>query len=151
MKRVLSHFSYLLFFLLGAYIAFCGVEDFALLLFGKITDATVFSVSTHTVRIGKRGQVIQHSAKYEFVTADKERHHGSGEMDSRTPPEKGAKMKVRYLAFHPSVNGPEGDVLSTGVMLTLVGAFLAFIVLAAWRRKLGAEGTASMPPRRSDR
>ena len=151
MKRILSHFSYLAFFLFGAYLAFCGVEDFGLLLFGKLTDATVLSVSNHRVRVGKRGHAIQHYAKYEFVTADNERYNGSGDMDSRTPAEKGTVMKVRYLSFDPSVNRPKDDVLHKGVLLTLVGVFLSFIVLTAWRRKVSIERAASMTGSDPDR
>ena len=146
MKRVLSHFSYLAFFGLGVYIAFCGVEDFALLLFGKITDATVISVSTQRVRVGKRGHGVQHYAKYAFTTPDGDLYHGSGEMDTGTPPEKDVKMEVRYLSFHPAVNGPKNDVLSTGVMLMIVGVFLSFVVFAAWRRKRTADRASAATP-----
>ena len=145
MKRALSHIGHLAFLLLGLFLVFRGVEDFGLLLFGKITDATVLSVSTRSVRVGKRGRGTQHFAQYEFSLGDDQTYSGNGAMDAQTPREKGALMPIRYLSFYPSVNAPQDDVLGTGVLLTIIGAFLTFITIGAWRRKIG-QTQSSGPP-----
>ncbi len=147
MKHAISHLGHLLFLLLGLYLAFRGMEDFGLLLFGKITDAEVVEVSTRSVRVGKRGRGVQHYAKYEFTAADDVRYTGSGEMPGRMPPEKGVIMEIRYLSFHPDVNAPKDDVLGTGVLLTIIGCFLVLITLGAWRRKVGAADAPPPSPR----
>jgi hypothetical protein len=148
-KRVLSHIPYLLFFLLGAYLAFRGVEDFALLLFGNITDAKILRVSTESVRVGKRGRGIKYQAKYEFVAEDGKTYGGFGEPDGQSRPERGYTMPVRYLSFSPSVNAPRDDVVGTGVFLTLIGVFLSLIVLGAWRKKISAVQAAAAPGERT--
>jgi hypothetical protein len=138
MKKGVSHLAYLVFFLLGAYIAFRGVEDFGLLLFGKVTDATVTEVTTQNVRVGKRGHGVKYYAKYEFSADDKNTYVGDGEMDGQTPRQKGAVMPIRYMSFHPSVNAPKDDVLGNGAILTIIGGFISVITAAAWKRKLAA-------------
>ena len=135
MKRIIRHFFYLAFFLLGIYIAFSGVEDLGLLLFGTITDAKVVSVSRQRIRVGKRGHGYQHYAKYAFTADNGKQYRGSGEMDSHTPHEPGVMMPIRYLFFRPSVNRPKDDVVGTGLLLVGAGALLAYVVLASWWRR----------------
>jgi hypothetical protein len=151
MKRVVSHLGYLAFFVFSAYLAFRGVEDFGLLLLGKVTDAKIVNVSTESVRVGKRGRGTKYRAEYEFSAEDGKTYRGAGEPDGKTRPDPGQRMPIRYLSFRPSVSAPKDDVVLSGVMLTIAGGFLMLITLGAWRRKISADRAAPKKPGGSGR
>jgi hypothetical protein len=124
------------------------LEDFGLIIFGDIANAEITRVESHSVRLGRRGRGIKHTAEYKFVAEDGKTYRGSGDYEGLGPPMVGGSMPIRYMTSDPSLNAPKDELIGPGILLTLAGGFIAFIVIGHWRRKPAADRARNQDKRR---
>lgn len=121
----------LIILILGLGMVFYGIYNSFLSIAGR--DAKAVIISNTYVRKNNANTYI-YDVSYAFQV-DGNKYTGSGHVAKKMYGGLSGTIKIKYFPINPSLNEPEKDILTSGLLMICCGSFFIFITTKNKKRK----------------